>query len=66
MLYKRYKVKFGQHSELFIGSRELMYRNMPIKGAPPNKGAPYGLADLLQTTLTKIGPISLLIVRFSI
>ncbi len=42
------------------------YRNMPIKGAPTNKGAPYGLEDLFLTTLTKIGPVSLIIDQFSI
>ncbi len=36
---------------------------MPIKGAPPNKGAP---EDLLLTTVTKICLISLKIDRFSI
>ena len=42
------------------------YRNMPIKGASPNKGAPLVWRNPMLSQMTKIDTVSLIIVRFSI
>ncbi len=42
------------------------YRNLPIKGASPNKGAPIVWKNPVLSQMAKIDIVSLIIVRFSI